>query len=154
MQVRALDLFLDSDGLIQSVRRIDRSLHLAYEVKNHILIGKHHQSQGLLDCHSRCSHLWTGSTLTELRRSGYWVQQGRQALNNVQASCIGCRRYNTRPVLPKSVASLLSPRADFEVPYKHTRVDFTGHLWVRYGSWDRKMYFFLLAWMSGLSILN
>ena len=89
MRVRALELFLDSDGLIRSRRRLDRSSHLAYEVKNTILLGKHHPFTKLVivDCHVKCSHLETGATLAELRQSSYWVPQGRQAVNKVLASC-------------------------------------------------------------------
>ena len=78
--VRALDLFLGPDGLIRSSGRIDQFSHLTYEVKNPILIGKHHPVTRLimLDCHERCCHLGAGSTLAELTRSGYWVLQGRQ----------------------------------------------------------------------------
>ena len=69
-RVRALDLFLDSDGLIRSRGRLDRSSHLAYEVKNPILLGKHHPVTKLVivDCHVKCSHLGTGATLAELRQ--------------------------------------------------------------------------------------
>ena len=131
MRVRALDLFLDSDGLIRSRGRLNRSSHLAYEVKNPILLGKHHPVTKLVivDCHVKCSHLGTGATLAELRQSGYWVPQGRQAVNKVLASCARCKRYNSRPVLPNAEASLPAPRADFEVPFQHTGVDFTGHVW-------------------------
>ena len=149
-RVRALDLFFDSDGLIRSRGRICRSSYLAYEAKNPILISKHHPITRLiiLDCHERCSHLGTGSTLAELRRSGYWVPQGRQAVNKVLSSCARCKRYNSRPVLPSAVASLPTSRADFEVPFQHTGVDFTGHLWVRDGNQDRKVYLLLFTCLN------
>ena len=101
--------------------RLDRSSHLAYEVKNPILLGKHHPVTKLVivDCHVKCSHLGTGATLAELRQSGYSVPQGRQAVNKVLASCARCKRYNSRPVLPNTVASLPAARADFEVPFQH-----------------------------------
>ena len=136
MLVRALDIFLDSDGLIRSGGRINRSSHLGYKVKNPILVGKYYPVTRLIifDCHSRCSHLGTGSTLAELRRSGNWIPQGRQAVNKVLASCARCRRYNTRPVLLNSVASLPTPCVDFEVFYKHTGVDYNDHFWVWDGS--------------------
>ena len=150
MRVRALDLFLDSDGLIRSRGRLNRSSHLAYEVKNPILLGKHHPVTKLVivDCHVKCSHLGTGATLAELRQSGSWVPQGRQAVNKVLVSCARCKRYNSRPVLPNSVASLPAPRADFEVSFQHTGVDFTGHVWVKDGSSDRKMYLLIFTYMN------
>ena len=150
MRVRALDLFLDSDGLIRSRGRLDRSSRLAYEVKNPILLGKHHPVTKLVivDCHVKCSHLGTGATLAELRQSGYWVPQGRQAVNKILASCARCKRYNSRPVLPNTVASLPAPRADFEVPFQHTGVEFTGHVWVKDGSSDRKMYQLIFTCMN------
>ena len=147
MRVRALDLFLDSDGLIRSRGKLDRSSNLAYKVKNPILLGKHHPVTKLVivDCHVKCSHLGTGATLTELRQSGYWVPQGRQAVNKVLASCARCKWYNSRPVLPNTVASLPAPRADFEVPFQHTGVNFTGHVWVKDGISDRKMYLLIFT---------
>ena len=65
MRVRTLHLFLDSDGLIRSRGRLNRSSHLAYEVKNPILLGKHHPVTKLVivDRHVKCSHFGNWSNL-------------------------------------------------------------------------------------------
>lgn len=141
---------MDSEGLIRSRGRIDRSSYFTYEIKNPILIGKHHPVTRLiiLDCHVKCCHLGTRSTLAELRRSGYWVPQGRQAVNSVLRSCARCKRYNSRPVLPCTEASLPTHRVEFEVPYQHTGVDFTGHFWVNDGKEDKKMYLLLFTCLN------
>lgn len=149
-RVRDLNLYLDHDGLIRSKGRIDSSLHYDYEVKNPVLIAKQHPVTRLIimDCHKGCCHLGTGSTLAELRRRGYWVPQGRQAVNLILAECSTCKRYNSRPSPPKASADLPSHRTDFCTPYQHTGIDFTGHLWVWDGKRNIKMYLLLFTCLN------
>lgn len=101
-----------------------------------------------MDCHSRCSHLRVGSTLAELRRSGYWVPQGRQAVKKILGSCARCKRFNIKSVLPPNVSSLPVPRVEFEVPFRNSGVDFTGHLRVKEETIERKMYLLLFTCLS------
>ena len=80
MPGRVRDLFLDPDGLILPRGSIDQSSNLTYEVKNLILIGKHHPVTRLmssschqthyvglpwkvLPCHERCYLAMKGVTL-------------------------------------------------------------------------------------------
>jgi len=148
--VHSLDLFLDQDSLIRSRGRMDKTPHLSFEVKNPILLGKGHLVTRLIimDCHSRSAHLGVGSTLAELRRSGFWIPQGRQAVTKTLASCHLCRRYNSRPVLPSNSASLPVSRVEFTEPFKNTGVDFTGHFWIRRGSAEEKVYLLLFTCMA------
>lgn len=90
-----------------------------------------------MDCHLRCSHLGVGLTLTELRRSEYWVLKGRQAVKKAMASCALCSKFNARSVLPPNVASLPIPCIEFEVPFQNIGVDL-GHLWVKEGITEKK----------------
>ena len=135
IRVRALDLFLDFDGLIRSRGRLDRLSHLAYEVKKSHFARETSPCYKTRYCRLPCE-LFSFWELEQPWQSGYWVPQGRQAVNKVLASCARCKRYNSKPVLPNTVASLPASRAHFEVPFQHTGVDFTGHVWVKDGSSD------------------
>lgn len=50
-----------------------------------------------------------------------------------------------KSVLPPNVSSLPVPRVEFEVPFRNSGVDFTGHLRVKEG---RKMYLLLFSCLS------
>lgn len=85
-----LRLFLEETSIIRSGGRIDKTLYDIYEVKNPILLGKKHLLTRviILDCHSRCEHLGAFSTLNEIRLTGYWIPQGRQAVKTTLNQCV------------------------------------------------------------------
>lgn len=64
--VHVLDLFLDREGLVHSGGWNNRSSHFGFYWKKYLIT-----KLIVMDCHSRCSNLEVGSTLTELRRSSY-----------------------------------------------------------------------------------
>lgn len=126
-----LDLLIDGKGLIKSGDRIGRLLHFNMEVKHAILLAKLYPIIRLIimDCHIRCQHLGVGSTKAKLRRHCYWVSKRRKTWNT----------------MPDKFCLLLHPTYSLHawkviVSFKYTGVDFTGHLWVRQGGSEVKMY--------------
>lgn len=141
--LHVLNIFLDWEWLICSNCQINRSSHFGYNVKNHLIT-----KLIFMDSHSRCSHMGVGSTLVKLRCISYWVFQGRQTVKTVLISCAWYKRFNTRPVMPSNVASLSVPHFQFEVPFKNLEIDFMGHLWVKEGIMERKMYLLLFTCLN------
>lgn len=117
---RGLDLYIDEEGLIRLDGRIGNFLHFNIRVNYPILLAKHHLITRplIMDAHVRYQHLGVGSTLSEVRRSGYWVPKGRQAVKTVLGTCALCRRYNVKHLLSPNVANLLTLRVQLEVPTK------------------------------------
>lgn len=69
---------------------------------------------------------------------------GSQKGSSIMYQC----RFNTRPMLPPNVASLPVSCGEFEIPFRNTGVNFTGHVWVKEGTTERKMYWLLFTCLS------
>lgn len=80
-----------------------------------------------MDCHARCQHMGIWSNLAELRCCCYWVPNGK-------TSCKDCSALLCIVQEVQCQTSPASQYVELDVPLKHTRVDFTRHLWVREGS--------------------
>ena len=134
--VKQLNLFLDDNGVIRTKGRIDKNVTLTYDVVNPILMSKQHHLTRILIYYAHCKvmHMGLQSTLSFLRMHGFWILKARQAVLNRLKDCIVCKRYNTRAVSYPAPSSLPASRVNLSVPFAHTGVDYTGHLWVR----DRK----------------
>ena len=131
--VSQLNLFLDKHGLIRSKGRIDKNMDLKYHVVNPIVLPKHHHLTKLIIYYAHCQtmHMGLQVTLNFLRMHGFWILKARQAVLNSLKDCIACKRYNARPVSYPSPSSLPASRVNLSVPFAHTGVDYTGHLWVK-----------------------
>ena len=131
--ISQLNLFLDEHGIIRSKGRIDKNVALKYHVVNPVLMPKQHHLTKLVINYAHCSsmHMGLQSTLNFLRMHGMWILKARQAVLSVLKDCIVCKRYNASTVKYPSPASLPASRVNLSVPFAHTGVDYTGHLWLR-----------------------
>ena len=55
-----------------------------------------------------------------------------------------CKRYNAATVKYPSPASLPASRVNLSVPFAHTGVDYTGHLWLRDGDGKKVKVYILI----------
>ena len=131
--VNNLDLFLDDRGLIRSRGRIGKSSMFDFEVMNPILLAKdHHLTQLIIEFyHRRCQHLGIQTTLNTVRNNGFWIPRMRQYVKKVLGLCTTCKRYNSLAFRYPRMTNLPKHRVNFVQPFKHTGVDFTGHLWIK-----------------------
>ena len=144
--VSQLNLFLDEHGIIKSKGRIDKNIDLKYHVVNPILMLKHHHLTKLVIYFSHCQtmHMGLQATLNFLRMHDFWILKARQAVLNTQKNCIACKRYNARSVNYPSPSSLPASRVNLSVPFAHTGVDYTGHLWVKNKSGEKVKVYILI----------
>ena len=98
-----------------------------------ILVPKNHPISKLLIhfAHIKVMHMGLQATLNFLRMHGFWILKARQAVLSILKGCIICKRYNAQNVSYPSPASLPASRVNLSVPFAHTGIDYTGHLWVR-----------------------
>ena len=145
------NLFLEKHEVIRSKDRIDKNIDLKYHVVNPILMPKHHHLTKLVIYFVYCQtmHMGLQATLNFLRMHGFRILKARQAVLNTLKNCIACKRYNARLVIYPSPSSLPSSRVNLSMPFAHTGVDYTGHLWVRNKSGERvKMYILIFICFS------
>ena len=144
--VKTLNLFLDQHNLIRSKGRIDKNVDLKYEVVNPVLLSNDHHLTKLVIYHAHCysMHMGLQSTLNFLRMHGYWIIKARQAVQKVLRTCIICKRYNALPGNYPSPSSLPASRVNLSVPFAHTGVDYTGHMWVRNKAGEKSKIYILI----------
>ena len=144
--VSQLNLFLDEHGVIRCKGRIDKNIELKYNIVNPILMPKQHHLTKLLIyyAHCKCMHMGLQSTLNFLRMHGLWIVKARQAVLSVIKDCVVCKRYNASTVKYPSPASLPKARVNLSVPFAHTGVDYTGHLWLRDKNGERIKVYILI----------
>ena len=144
--VSQLNLFIDEQGVIRSKGRIEKNVELKFNVVNPILMPKHHHLTKLLIYYAHCKsmHMGLQFTLNFLRMHGLWVLKARQAVSSVLKDCIVCKRYNASTVKYPSPASLPSSRVNLSVPFAHTGVDYTGHLWLREENGEKSKAYILI----------
>ena len=131
--VKQLNLFLDDHGIIRSKGRIDKSVDLKYNVVNPISMPKHHHLTRLIIYYAHCisRHMGLRSNLNFWRKHGFWILKARQAVLSFIKECVLCKRYNVPSVKYPSPVSLPASRVNLSVPFAHTGVDYTGHIWVK-----------------------
>ena len=133
--VSKLNLFLDQKDLpvIRSKGRSEKNVDLKHDVVNPLVMAKNHHLTKLLIYYAHCQsmHMGLQSTLNYLRIHGLWILKSRQAVLSVISGCIVCKRYNARSQKYPGPAVLPSSRVKLSVPFAHTRVDYTGHYYIR-----------------------
>lgn len=148
--VQRLNLFLDTAGILRTKGRIEKATSLEYEITHPTLLAKGHSLTLLIikDCHEKCSHLGIASTLNKLRRSGFWVPRGRQAVKTALSDCYLCKRFNALAFKYPKVTNLPKHRVNLIKPFLHTGVDFTGHLWIEGDKGVCKMYLLVFTCLT------
>ena len=150
--VNNLNLFLDSDGLIRCGGRLGQSHLYDFEVIHPILLGKKHDLTKLIidDCHRKCQHLGLATTLNRVRLSGYWVPKARQAVKSVLSQCYVCKRFNAIAFRYPKYTDLPKNRVNLVHPFKHTGVDYTGHIFVKddVTNASKKMYLLIFTCLN------
>ena len=131
--VSNLNLFLDSNGIIRSRGRINRSLTSSYDVVNPVIMSPSHHLTNLFIMHAHvdCKHLGLDCTLNYLRQGGVWVLRARQAIKKVLKKCFVCKRFNNPSFKYPSTPELPADRVNFVRPFHSTGVDYTGHFFVK-----------------------
>ena len=139
---------------MRSSGRIAKTVGLEYEVIYPILLAKEHPLTKLIimDCHNKVKHLGMAATLTMLRKCGYWVTRARQAVKSVLSDCCTCRKYNSFSFKYPKLTNLPKHRVNFVRPYKHTGIDYTGHIWVDTEKGGKKYYILIFTCLNVRSV--
>jgi hypothetical protein len=148
--VRNLNLFTDSDNIIRSRGRLDKCVSLSYDVKNPILLPRDSFLTLLIvrDFHERIKHLGVSSTLNAIRNAGFWIPKGRATVKSILSKCVLCKKLNSFSFKYPKVTDFVADRVNFVKPFQHTGVDFTGHLYVKYGNAVIKMYVLIFTCLN------
>ncbi|XP_076856690.1 uncharacterized protein LOC143510810 [Brachyhypopomus gauderio] len=134
---RLIALSPEFDGSVELIRvggRLRRSEHLEFNTLHPIILEPAHPTTKLLiqDFDRRLRHPGPERVLAEIRRS-YWILRGREAIRRLQSSCADCRRWKSKPAVPK-MADLPAARLRlFKPAFYSTGMDCFGPLGVKVG---------------------
>ena len=103
-----------------------------WDNKNPILLSAKHPYVELIihETHDKVKHSSVNKTLTTIRER-FWILRGRQPVKHVLKRCVTCQRLEGLPYSSYNVPDLPSICLSEDPPFTHTRVDFTGPLFVR-----------------------
>ncbi|CAL4117170.1 unnamed protein product, partial [Meganyctiphanes norvegica] len=152
--VNNLNLFIDRTGLMRSNGRIGKNKYFEYEVINPVLLAKDHllTRRIIEEAHLQVKHLGIQATLNNVRLAGFWLTHPYQSVKNVINPCVICQKFNALSYRYPKVTNLPKHRVNFVRPYLHVGVDFTGHIMVREGKTEKKMYLLLFTCLNIRSV--
>jgi len=147
-------LFLDNKGIVCSQGRLENCSYFDFETKNPILLPKNSVLTTLLmdDVHKRCQHLGVGTTLTSLRKMGYWIPKSRIVVKSALSKCVTCQKINSLAFRYPVTNDYITDKVNFISPYQHTAIDFTGNVWIKLGDKLSKMYLLVFTCLNIRSI--
>ncbi|KAJ7983948.1 hypothetical protein DPEC_G00368720 [Dallia pectoralis] len=124
----------DTRELIRVGGRLRRAENLDYATAHPIVLDPTHHFTRLQikDYDSRLCHPGPERVFAEMRRT-FWILRGREAIRRFQHSCTDCRRWKSRPVVPK-MADLPAARQRLCKPvFYSTGTDCFGPFQVKLG---------------------
>ena len=141
-RVSNLNLFVDEHGLLKCRSRLLKCSFFDDDILEPIVLPQLSYLTGLvIRCfHEKCKHMGTGTTLTCVRKEGFWIPHGRTVIRKLLSKCIVCKKINSNHFKYPKPSCLPADRVNFTKPFRNTGVDFTGHLFVKFGTEIVKMY--------------
>ncbi|XP_075343516.1 uncharacterized protein LOC142401954 [Odontesthes bonariensis] len=114
--------------------RLRRSEDLAYSSLHPVVLDPTHPVTRLLiqDFDNRLLHPGPERVFAEIRRS-YWILRGREAVRRFQRTCTECRRWRSRPTVPKMADLPVARLRLYKPVFYSTGMDCFGPFEVKLG---------------------
>ena len=121
-----LDPFINEKGVICVGGRI-RAADVPVEQKHPVVVPRSSHVTKLIirDLHEKTHHAGRGTTLGEIRASGYWIINGRSAVSKYIMNCVTCKRLRGQPS-GQLMADLPTDRLEESAPFTYSSVDYFG----------------------------
>lgn len=130
LDYRALQPFIDEDGIVRVGGRLERS-SVPHAHKHPVLLTRRHHLSRLIisDIHDR--HFHAGPTLTvSLLRCRFWIPGAYRTAKGIIRECVRCRQINAAPFTPP-MGDLPSERVQVCRAFEKVGVDFAGPFLVK-----------------------
>ena len=124
--LRLLDPFMDQSGVLRVGGRI-RKANIPTEQKHPVILPRsgHITELVVSEVHEKTRHACRGTTLGEIRLSGYWIVNGRSVVSMRIMGCVTCKRLRGRASGQK-MADLPTDRLEESAPFTYSGVDYFG----------------------------
>lgn len=147
-----LDAKKDQKGILRVSGRLENSLE-DEEVKHPIILpGQGHLSVLIARySHEKVGHQRRTTTMSDIRRRGYWILSLRKVVRHVIKECIPCiKRYDPRE--SQKMADLPRTRVEEAAPFTHCGLDCFGPFHVKDGRKEVKRYGLVVTCMPTRAI--
>lgn len=131
---------LDPDeGIIRVGGRLRRAEWLDPAFKHPVVLDPLHPATKLLiqDYDARLCHPGPERVFAEMRRV-FWILHGREAVRRVQHQCKECRRWKSKPLVPRMADLPVARLRLYKPPFYSTGVDCFGPFQVKIGRRSEK----------------
>lgn len=120
--------------LIRVGGRLRRCHGLSEEILHPIVLSPNHPVVKLLIKHydAQLHHPGAERVFAELRRK-FWILRGREAIKRHQHSCLDCKKWRGKPMVPRMADLPSSSLRLFKPPFYSTGMDCFGPLMVKVG---------------------
>lgn len=126
-KISNLNPYLDENQVLRVGGRLMHA-HISPEMKNPAILPQNHRLTELVINHAHGLTFHGGARVTlAFTRQKYWILSGNRTTKKYIRKCVTCRRQ--QPTMNKQIMGHLpEPRVNPSRPFKHTGVDFTGHV--------------------------
>ena len=143
--VKQLRLFLDKSNLIRCGGRIHNAPVSEMAKFPYLLPPRHTLTNMIIQqTHKKLNHAGVNVTVTALRQV-FWIPTIRQRVKTQLRQCVVCNRLMGKPYQAPDPPPLPRVRVQASQPFSITGVDFTGALYVRDSTGERKVYICLFT---------
>ena len=127
-QIKQLGLQLDSNDLIRSYGRLQKSNLTPSAIHPILLPAKSHLTALIVSrIHSDLGHTGVNTVLSVLR-DRFWVSQGRSIVKTIISRCVFCRKVAAKPLQRSTAPSLPEDRVQHIRPFNATGIDYANYL--------------------------
>ncbi|KAH8338608.1 hypothetical protein KR059_011477, partial [Drosophila kikkawai] len=129
-----LSPYMEHDGLLHIVGRIDAANCLPISARRLIILPKHHRLSFLIMQHYHVKyHHQNVSVIINESRQNYWIPQARSLLKRVQRSCNRCIVDRSQPAVPLMGQHPIDRLCPYVRPFSYCGVDLFGPINVTIG---------------------
>ena len=148
--VKNLNLFIDKHQVLRFKGRLGNCSYLSPDLLYPVILpAQSFQTELYIwDAHMECKYLGTASTLSAVRRKGLWIPKEWVTVKSILAKCIICKKINAFAFRYPKVNDYVSDKVNLVTPFKHTGVDYTGHLYVKLGDTVTKMFLLVFTCLN------
>ena len=131
--LRALNLFVDENGIIRVGGRMKYLSSASDDVKFPILLPKDSFFSILVvrNAHEQVKHQGRGFTMNQIRQNGFYIIGAHRLVSRLIFHCVSCRRLRG-PYSIQRMADLPSERVNQSAPFDFVGIDFFGPFSVKY----------------------
>ncbi|XP_059216147.1 uncharacterized protein LOC131994043 isoform X2 [Stomoxys calcitrans] len=127
IELKSLNPFMDTDGLLRVSGRIDNATFLCLDARRPIILPKNHLFTSLLveSYDVRFCHINVATVMSEVRQR-FWVPSLRQLLNKIKLRCPMCKVSRAKPTQPQMAPVPVDRITPYVRPFSYTGLDYFG----------------------------